>query len=64
MPLYFGTEKLPFNLAIDTAFELVVLKTVECTVWDWDEEEDTDEPCTGNLYDPETSDDFDDLDES
>jgi len=50
-------------MAIDTAYDVVVLKTSECVLWDWDEDEVTETTCPGALYDVETSDDYNDFDE-
>lgn len=51
-------------MAVDTAYDVLVVKTNECTLWDWDEYEDTEETCPGVLYDVEISDDYEDFDES
>lgn len=50
-------------MAVDTIFDYVLLKTVDCVLYDYEEEEETDTTCPGTLYDPETSDDYEDFDE-
>lgn len=62
--MYFGSDKVQLNMAVDTAYDFVVMKTTECLLWDWDEWEETDTTCPGVLYDTETSDDYEDFDES
>jgi len=63
MPLYFGTAKTSLTMAVDTAYDYVVMKTTECVLYDWDEDIVTDTTCPGALYDTSTSDDYEDNDE-
>jgi len=64
MPLYFGESRSPHNVSFDTAWDSVVIKTVDCVLFDWDEDKATLDTCPGNLYDPETSDNYEDFDET
>lgn len=51
-------------MSVDTAWDSVVIKTIECVLYDWDDDKVTLDTCPGNLYDPETSDNYEDFDEA
>lgn len=64
MPMYFGESRSPHMMSIDTNWDSVIIKTVDCVLYDWDEDQATLDTCPGNLYDPESSDNYEDFDEA
>lgn len=38
IPLYFGESRSPHNMSVDTAWDSVVIKTVECVLFDWEDD--------------------------
>lgn len=63
MPMYFGTSHEAFNVMVDTNWDSVMIKSTECVLYDYEEEQATLDVCPGSLYDFETSDDYEDFDE-
>lgn len=63
MPMYFGTSHESFNMMVDTNWDNIMIKSTECVLFDFEEDQATLDVCPGALYDTETSDDYEDFDE-
>eukprot|EP00351_Strombidinopsis_sp_SopsisLIS2011_P006077 CAMPEP_0116876732 /NCGR_PEP_ID=MMETSP0463-20121206/8607_1 /TAXON_ID=181622 /ORGANISM="Strombidinopsis sp, Strain SopsisLIS2011" /LENGTH=128 /DNA_ID=CAMNT_0004523497 /DNA_START=552 /DNA_END=938 /DNA_ORIENTATION=+ len=50
-------------MVVDTAWDTVLIKSTECVLFDWEEDQATLDTCPGNLYDTDTSDNYEDFDE-